>query len=86
MLELHKASQVQIREQETTILRSIGSWSAKLLEQQLRSNKVSRNIDPAEVDYALKHPFYTTLDRLEHRRNIEHFKTTAIQVLKSAYR
>ncbi|PWZ25714.1 hypothetical protein Zm00014a_036415 [Zea mays] len=86
LLELHKASQVQIREQETAILRSIGSWSAKLLEQQLRSNKVSRNIDPAEVDYALKHPFYTTLDRLEHRRNIEHFKTTAIQVLKSAYR
>ncbi|KAL6661770.1 hypothetical protein ACP70R_001154 [Stipagrostis hirtigluma subsp. patula] len=67
LLELYKASQVQIFEEES-ILESIGSWSA-------------------EVEHALKFPFYTTLDRLEHKRNIESFKTVErFHTLKSAYR
>ncbi|OEL16801.1 Stemar-13-ene synthase [Dichanthelium oligosanthes] len=85
LLELYKASQVQIFEEEL-ILENIGSWSTKLLKQQLWSNKISRSIDPAEVEHALKFPFYVTLDRLEHRRNIEHFKPGGFQMLKSAYR
>ena len=48
LLELYKASQVQILKEEP-ILENIGSWSAKLLNEQLRSNKISRSVDPAEV-------------------------------------
>nr|CAB3484567.1 unnamed protein product [Digitaria exilis] len=70
LLELYRASQVQILEEEI-ILQDIGSWSAKLLKEQ--------------VEYALKFPWYATLERLEHKRNIEHFKTDHFQLLKSAY-
>lgn len=34
----------------------------------------------------LKFPIYATLDRLEHRRNIEHFKPGGFRMLKSGYR
>jgi hypothetical protein len=46
--ELYKASHVQIFEEEP-VLESIGSWSAKLLKEQLCSNKISRSVDPGEV-------------------------------------
>ncbi|OEL22662.1 Ent-pimara-8(14),15-diene synthase [Dichanthelium oligosanthes] len=85
LLELYKASQVQILEEEL-ILENIGSWSAELLKQQLYANKISRCVDPAEVEHVLKFPLYTILDRLEHRRNIEHFKPGGFQMLKSAHR
>ncbi|KAL6661772.1 hypothetical protein ACP70R_001156 [Stipagrostis hirtigluma subsp. patula] len=85
LLELYKASQVQVLEDEF-ILESIGSWSGELLKQQLCSNKISRSVNPAEVEHALKFPFYTMLDRLEHKRNIESFRTVEIfHTLKSAY-
>ena len=48
LLELYKASQVHIMEEEP-ILENICSWSAELLKQQLCSNKISRSVDPAEV-------------------------------------
>ncbi|OEL35632.1 Ent-pimara-8(14),15-diene synthase [Dichanthelium oligosanthes] len=72
---------------EEVILENIGSWSAKLLRQQMCSNKkLSRlSVDPAEVEYALKFPSYATLERLEHKWSIEHFKTQRFQMLKSAY-
>ncbi|CAN6374612.1 unnamed protein product [Urochloa humidicola] len=85
LLELYKASQVQILENEW-ILEKIGSWSAELLKQQLRVNKISSSADSAEVGHVLKFPFFATLDRLEHRWHIEHFKTGRFQMLKSAYR
>jgi len=85
LLELYKASQVQIFEEEP-ILENIGSWSAKLLDEQLCSNKISRSVDPGEVEHVLKFPSYSTVDRLEHRRNIEQSKTGGFQMLKSAYR
>ena len=48
LLELYKASQVQIFEEEP-ILENIGFWSAKLLDEQLCSKKISRSVDPGEV-------------------------------------
>lgn len=39
-----------------------------------------------QVQHVLKFPSYATLDRLEHRRNIQHFKTGGFQMLKSAFR
>ena len=39
-----------------------------------------------QVEHVLKFPFYSNVDRLEHRWNIEHFKNQGFQMLKSAYR
>ncbi|KAM0917851.1 hypothetical protein ACQ4PT_009267 [Festuca glaucescens] len=39
----------------------------------------------SEVEYALKFPFYATLDRLDHRRNIEYFDAGGSQMLKAEY-
>ncbi|KAG2621139.1 hypothetical protein PVAP13_3NG220889 [Panicum virgatum] len=85
LLELLKASHVQITDDEL-VLESIGSWSSQLLKQQLCSGRISRHVDPAEVEHVLKFPFYSNVDRLEHRWNIEHFKKQNFQKLKSEYR
>uniref|UniRef100_A0ACD5VBT8 Uncharacterized protein n=1 Tax=Avena sativa TaxID=4498 RepID=A0ACD5VBT8_AVESA len=39
----------------------------------------------SQIDYALKFPFYTTLERLDHKRNIENFDATYSQLLKTEY-
>uniref|UniRef100_A0ACD5V287 Uncharacterized protein n=1 Tax=Avena sativa TaxID=4498 RepID=A0ACD5V287_AVESA len=70
LLELYKASQVSISEDEL-ILDSIGTWSGRLLEEQLSSSASQRTPLLREVEHALSSPFYTTLDRLEHKRNME---------------
>uniref|UniRef100_N1R319 Ent-kaur-16-ene synthase, chloroplastic n=1 Tax=Aegilops tauschii TaxID=37682 RepID=N1R319_AEGTA len=36
----------------------------------------------SEVEYALKFPFYATMERLDHKRNIEHFNVCGSQMLK----
>lgn len=70
LLELYKASQVSISEDEL-VLDSIGTWSGRLLEKQLSSRALQRIPLLREVEHALNSPFYTTLDRLEHKWNIE---------------
>ncbi|CAN6278911.1 unnamed protein product [Urochloa humidicola] len=85
LLELYKASQICLYEDEGT-LENIGSWTRKVLKQQLSSNIVSRRIMPKEVEYALQIPFYSAaVEPLEHKRNIEHFSIKCIQMRKSAY-
>jgi hypothetical protein len=48
LLELYKASQIQITEDEVVLV-DIRSWSAKLLKEQLGSDKISRSVDAQEV-------------------------------------
>lgn len=85
LLELYNASLVCISEDELD-LQNIGSWSGKLLKQQLCSNRVARSISPQEVEYALESPFYSaTLEPQHHKRNIECFDHKAIQMRKTAY-
>lgn len=48
LLELYKASQIQITEDELVLV-DIRSWSAKLLKEQLGSDKISRSVDAEEV-------------------------------------
>ncbi|KAB8096892.1 ent-kaurene synthase-like 2 [Oryza sativa Japonica Group] len=84
LLELHKASKVSIAEKEV-ILDNIGSWTGCLLKEQLLSSAMKRNPLSEEVEYALEFPFYTILDRLDHKRNIEHFDITSSQMLETAY-
>uniref|UniRef100_A0A0D9W9C2 Terpene synthase metal-binding domain-containing protein n=1 Tax=Leersia perrieri TaxID=77586 RepID=A0A0D9W9C2_9ORYZ len=85
LLELHNASKVSISEKDT-ILDNIGSWTSCLLKEKLLSSPVPRTplFEEAscQVEYALSFPFYTTLDRLDHKRNIEHFDNTCCQMLE----
>uniref|UniRef100_J3N8B1 Uncharacterized protein n=2 Tax=Oryza brachyantha TaxID=4533 RepID=J3N8B1_ORYBR len=83
LMELYRSSQVCFSENDL-ILQNIGSWSAKVLKQQLSSRKMSKSLTP-EVEYALKFPIYANVEPLEHRGNIERFKTNSFHLLKSGY-
>ncbi|XP_047063707.1 ent-kaur-16-ene synthase, chloroplastic-like [Lolium rigidum] len=84
ILELYKASKVNLSENEL-ILDSIGHWSGSLLSQKLCSDGVQTFSIKGEIEYALKFPFYITLERLEHKRNIENFDATSSHMLKAEY-
>ncbi|XBI58078.1 hypothetical protein VPH35_039364 [Triticum aestivum] len=81
ILELYKASEVSVSENEC-ILDNIGDWSASLLTEKLFSDWVQTTPHFQEVEYALKFPFYATMERLDHKRNIEHFNVCGSQMLK----
>ncbi|XP_047070830.1 acyclic sesquiterpene synthase-like isoform X2 [Lolium rigidum] len=82
LLELYKASQVSISEDEL-ILDNIRLWSNRLLKERLSSSAAPRTTLLSEVEHALNNPFYTTLDRLEHKRTIERFGVMEHQKLYS---
>ncbi|KAJ1272726.1 hypothetical protein BS78_06G224500 [Paspalum vaginatum] len=82
VLELYKASNVRLSENDF-ILDRIGSWSGNLLKDKLCSNMVHRTPILGEMEYALKFPFYATMERLEHKRNIEHFDARGSFMLKT---
>ncbi|XP_044967652.1 ent-kaur-16-ene synthase, chloroplastic isoform X2 [Hordeum vulgare subsp. vulgare] len=75
ILELYKASKVSVSENEF-ILDNIGYWSGKLLTEKLFSD---------QVEYALNFPFYATMERIGHKRNIEHFDVCGSQMLKTEH-
>ncbi|CAN6250096.1 unnamed protein product [Urochloa humidicola] len=72
ILELYKASKISLSENDL-ILDSIGSWSGKLLKDKLCSSRMQKTPVFGEMEYSVKFPFYATLERLEHKRNIECF-------------
>ncbi|XP_066348610.1 acyclic sesquiterpene synthase-like isoform X2 [Miscanthus floridulus] len=84
LLELHKASTVGISQDES-ILDTIGSWSGTLLREQLGSGGALRTPLFREVEHTLDCPFYTTLDRLDHRWTIENFNVTGHHMLETPY-
>ncbi|XP_047083565.1 ent-kaur-16-ene synthase, chloroplastic-like [Lolium rigidum] len=84
LLELYKASNASISKTEM-ILDNIGAWSGSLLMEQLCSYGVQKVPIFEEVEYALKFPFYATMERLEHKRNIETFDIQGYQMLKTEY-
>uniref|UniRef100_A0ACD5Z095 Uncharacterized protein n=1 Tax=Avena sativa TaxID=4498 RepID=A0ACD5Z095_AVESA len=84
ILELYKASKVTISDDEL-ILDNIGSWSGSLLTQKLFSDGVPRTSTSGEMEHTLKFPFYATLERLEHKRNIEHFDARESHMMKTEY-
>ncbi|KAM0901610.1 hypothetical protein ACQ4PT_019880 [Festuca glaucescens] len=84
ILELYRASKVTVSEDEL-ILDNLGSWSGSLLTQKLFSDGFPRISTYAEVEYALKFPFYATLERLEHKRNIEHFDARDSHMMNTEY-
>ncbi|KAI4378951.1 hypothetical protein MLD38_016365 [Melastoma candidum] len=87
VLELYKASQMLIDKGEKT-LESIHSWTShflrnRLLDGEIYVTRLQKNIHQ-EVEYALKVPLNANLEKLENRRNIEHFNGEAIRIFKSA--
>ncbi|KAI3995044.1 hypothetical protein MKX01_020816 [Papaver californicum] len=44
------------------------------------------NCSDIAVDYALKFPFYAQLERVENNRNVEHYNSDNLSVLKTTYR
>uniref|UniRef100_A0ACD5YBC5 Uncharacterized protein n=1 Tax=Avena sativa TaxID=4498 RepID=A0ACD5YBC5_AVESA len=83
LLEIYKASQVSISENEF-FLDNMGHWSRSLL-MEVQFDGVQRLPFSREIDYALKCPFYTTLERLDHMRNIENFDARDSPMLKAGY-
>ncbi|KAF8649965.1 hypothetical protein HU200_064121 [Digitaria exilis] len=84
VLELYRASKVSLSEYDV-ILDNIGSWSGNILKDKLHSNMVQRTAIFREMEHALKFTFYATMERLEHKRNIEHFDTRGSMTLKTEY-
>ncbi|KAI4378950.1 hypothetical protein MLD38_016364 [Melastoma candidum] len=87
VLELYKASQMLIDKGERT-LESIHSWTShflrnRLLDGEIYVTRLQKNIHQ-EVEYALKVPLNANMEKLENRRNIEHFNDDAIRIFKSA--
>lgn len=72
LLELYKTSKVTLSENDL-ILDRIGSWSGNLLKDKMCCSRVQKDSIFGEMEYAVNFPLYSTLERLEHKRNIEHF-------------
>ncbi|KAK1653822.1 hypothetical protein QYE76_071627 [Lolium multiflorum] len=84
ILELYKASRVSVSENEL-ILDNIGDWTRNLLREKLIDDRVQSAPILGEVEYALKFPFYATMERLDHKWNIENFDARASQILKTEH-
>ncbi|KAM0916835.1 hypothetical protein ACQ4PT_009873 [Festuca glaucescens] len=84
ILELYKASKVSVSENEF-LLDNIGYWSGSLLTKKLLSDGGKTRPIFGEVEYTLKFPFYATMERLDHKRNIEQFDARGSQMLKTEY-
>ncbi|CAL4926066.1 unnamed protein product [Urochloa decumbens] len=85
LLELYKASQVRILEDEWT-LDNIESQTRNLLNRQLCSRRLQRSLTLQEVEYALKFPFYSgKLEPVQQKWTIECYNTGLVQMRKSAY-
>ncbi|KAL7130570.1 hypothetical protein ABFS83_13G142600 [Erythranthe nasuta] len=79
-LELFRASELIISPDAGDLERQ-KSRLKHLLEQKISSG---RNVD-REVYHALHYPFYSTLDRISKRRNIEHYNLDNTIIGKSSY-
>ncbi|KAM0863697.1 hypothetical protein ACQ4PT_044421 [Festuca glaucescens] len=84
ILELYKASKVSVSENEF-LLDDIAYWSGSLLTEKFLSDGGKTRPIFREVEYTLKFPFYATMERLDHKRNIEYFDARGSQMLKTEY-
>ncbi|KAJ6817447.1 putative ent-kaur-16-ene synthase, chloroplastic isoform X1 [Iris pallida] len=83
VVELYKASEIKILTNDQT-LQKVNSWSSRNLKEELSSG-VHPDVISQEVDFVLKYPFYANLERLEHKRNIEHYNVESFRLLKTSY-
>ncbi|KAJ0042979.1 hypothetical protein Pint_18082 [Pistacia integerrima] len=89
VLELYKASQITIDPDEF-LLEKQNLWTRRFLEQELSSGSLYSDRHgkqvSKQVEYALKFPYHSQLERLAHRRNIEHYSVDDTRILKTSYR
>ncbi|XP_063949616.1 ent-kaurene synthase TSP4, chloroplastic isoform X2 [Daucus carota subsp. sativus] len=85
-LELYRASQNIIYPNETALEKQ-NSWSKNFLQRKLNNRSVHSDKYTSamfqEVEYALKFPYYATLERVVHRRSIEQYNTGNLRILKT---
>ncbi|KAG8375380.1 hypothetical protein BUALT_Bualt10G0094000 [Buddleja alternifolia] len=84
VLELYRASQVRIYEDES-VLEKIHDWTSNFLKQQLLNQTILDKQLQKQVEYDLKN-FHGTLDRVGNRRSLDLYDIDHYQVLKAAYR
>ncbi|KAK9677704.1 hypothetical protein RND81_11G160900 [Saponaria officinalis] len=89
-LELFKASQIKLYSHEVYLDENV-SDSRRFLERQISENVTQQADDLSksirqEIADALKIPYHATVERLEHRKNIENFNWDGTRVLKSSLR
>ncbi|PIA47659.1 hypothetical protein AQUCO_01400341v1 [Aquilegia coerulea] len=88
VLELYRASQFVFPDE--LFLEEQKTWSSKFLKQEL--SKGSLHADrlfgsiSKEVNVSLSHSYYANLQRLENRRNVEHYNADNLRILKTSYR
>ncbi|PKA52242.1 Ent-kaur-16-ene synthase, chloroplastic [Apostasia shenzhenica] len=83
-IELCKVSQTQVLAEEP-VLEKLNSWVTRFLKEELNSNAILSLDTAQEADYVLRFPFYANLERLEHKRNIEHYNFGSLQMLKTSF-
>ncbi|KAM7252158.1 hypothetical protein ACFE04_024041 [Oxalis oulophora] len=84
ILELYRASQLIIYPDES-VLEKQNSWTGNFLRQELCNSSIHAD-KVKEVDDAIQFPYHANLDRLAHRRSMEHYKQDNIRILKTSYR
>ncbi|KAK8941439.1 hypothetical protein KSP39_PZI010040 [Platanthera zijinensis] len=84
VIELCRASQPHISPEEP-VLKKLSSWTTDFLTEELSSNAMKSLDISREIDYTLRFPFYSNLERLEHKRNIEHYNLDNFRMLKTSY-
>ncbi|KAI3927245.1 hypothetical protein MKW92_011048 [Papaver armeniacum] len=84
-LELYRASQIMISADES-ILETQNIVSSIFLKRCSSNTDEFDKVMIEEVDYALKFPFYAQLERIENKRNVEHYNSDNLSVLKTSYR
>ncbi|KAJ6792690.1 ent-kaur-16-ene synthase, chloroplastic isoform X1 [Iris pallida] len=84
VIELFKASQIKISANDTT-LQKVNSWSSSYLKELSTGLIQHPDVILGEVDHLLNYPFYVNLDRLEHKRTIEHCNMETFRLLKTSY-
>nr|ASP43414.1 kaurene synthase-like protein 3 [Tripterygium regelii] len=87
-LELFKASQFVIFPEESGLEKQM-SWTNQFLKQEFsngttRADRFSKHFS-IEVHDTLKFPFHANVERLAHRRNIEHHHVDNTRIFKTSY-
>nr|UVC58053.1 KSL7 protein [Isodon rubescens] len=84
VLELYKASQVRLPEDDDT-LEKLHDWTFKFLKQQLESKTILGQQLFKKVEFNLKN-HCGIIDAVKHRRNIDLYDIDQVRILKTAYR
>ncbi|KAG8375406.1 hypothetical protein BUALT_Bualt10G0096800 [Buddleja alternifolia] len=84
VLELYRASQIKIYEDES-VLEKIHAWTSNFLKQQLLNRTILDKQLRKQVEYDLKN-FHGKLNGVVNRRSLELYDINHYQILKAAYR